>query len=86
MKHYLYLFYSGVEIIYVGKTTRLNQRMREHIKNDKYYDEVTKIMYVEINDRYESDLAEKLYIATYLPKYNKNSKPKEKINIQFVDN
>ena len=59
------------EVIYIGKTIDLNNRIRRHKHlDDKCYEEIKTVEYITLNTVNDIDLAERYLIAKYKPKYN----------------
>lgn len=78
-KYYVYRFLNSEnEIIYVGKTSNLQNRMKQHFSDHNghlpkdCYDNVVKIEYIELNHPIDMTIYELYYISQYKPKYNTN--------------
>lgn len=74
--NYVYKFinYNG-EIIYVGKTSNLKNRMKQHFGNHPHldkecYEQVYKIYYARIPSQYNTELLETYLINKFHPIYN----------------
>lgn len=72
MKNYVYRFKDKNEnIIYIGKTTDINYRIKFHNHLDnKCYEEVKTIEYIAFKTSDDMDIAERYLIAKFKPKYN----------------
>lgn len=74
MGNYIYEFINkGNEIIYIGKTTNLNRRIRNHILDKCWFNEVNKILYAECTSRTDMDIYEVYYINKWNPCHNTQS-------------
>lgn len=73
MKNYIYRFKNeNQEVIYIGKTIDLENRIKKHKHlDDKCYEEVETVEYITLNTIDDMDIAERYLIAKYKPKYNK---------------
>lgn len=64
------------EVVYVGKTKKIDTRIKEHYINSHLErkanpkESVSKVFYVELNSLVDMDIIEKYLIAKYRPKYN----------------
>lgn len=77
MSHFVYKYVINNEIVYIGKNdTNLHNRICQHNDNraDKLYqardNPHTKIFYIQLANRAESDGLETLLINKYKPKFN----------------
>lgn len=83
MNYFLYRFIKDNEIIYIGKTKDLYQRLKihfsgnGHLNHECYYD-TDRIEYARLKTNTEMDILEIYYINKYSPKYNDASNYKEK--------
>ena len=74
---YVYRFIDGKgNIIYVGKTVNINNRMQQHFSDKGHlpkecYNSVAKIEYQKYKTESDSLIMETYYITKYSPKYNK---------------
>lgn len=74
--YYVYRFKnSDDEIIYVGRTTNLHNRMKQHFGNNSHlpkqcYDETYKVEYVTLTSEVLMVMAEIYFINSFSPKYN----------------
>jgi hypothetical protein len=61
------------EIIYIGKTINIDQRLRQHMmdKNKKWFKTVYKIYYAECSNKTDMDIYEIYYINKLMPLHNK---------------
>lgn len=64
---YIYFLFDGEELVYVGQTTNIYQRIGVHMKK-KTFDSFSKIK-VDLSQK-ELDLLETHYILNFKPKYN----------------
>jgi hypothetical protein len=60
----IYFLMNGWELIYVGKTNHLANRIKAHDK------EFNSIFFLSV-ESWEQDVLEQIYISMYYPKYNK---------------
>ncbi|MBQ9011971.1 MAG: GIY-YIG nuclease family protein [Bacilli bacterium] len=72
MKNYIYRFKNEKqEVIYIGKTTHLENRINRHNHLDPgCYNEVKTVEYITLKTIDDMDLAERYLIAKHKPKYN----------------
>ena len=63
---YIYFLLSGEEVVYIGQTVNLHNRIKQH-GYDKDFDRVFEFKCEEGS----ADLVEKEFIQKYSPKYNK---------------
>ena len=74
---YVYRFIDGKgNIIYVGKTVNINNRMQQHFSDKGHlskecYNAVAKIEYQKYKTESDSLIMETYYITKYSPKFNK---------------
>lgn len=69
---YIYIFYNSKnEIIYIGQTQSISNRMIKHIEESDFWNEVFYIMYAETPTLKSLTQYERYYIQKYTPKYNK---------------
>lgn len=74
------------EIIYVGKTGDLKQRLERHqSKNDRKYQEMKYVEYIETQKAIDAFILETYYINKYLPKYNNNWQKKDGTSLKIDD-
>ena len=87
MAYYIYkhLDKDG-DTIYVGKTVRMNNRQREHLKDSLWKDSISELIYTEVENKTIMDLYEIYLINTLNPKYNTKDKRNDDLNyISFKD-
>jgi excinuclease UvrABC nuclease subunit len=65
---YVYYLWLGPELVYVGKTTNLGQRITTHLNSPKRFDRVT---YRSVDSKDAMRALEKSEIHRHLPRYNK---------------
>lgn len=94
MSNYIYKFINYEnEIIYVGKTGNIMQRIKHHFSNSGHlpqecYEQVLKIFYADVSSKYNAELLETYFINKYHPKYNNSKKYKketEDIEVDIVE-
>jgi len=76
MSNYIYkMFDKNNEIIYIGKTINIDQRLRQHMtdKDKKWFKTVSKIYYAECLNKTDMDIYEIYYINKLVPLHNKQS-------------
>ena len=85
--YYIYKHYNkDLEVIYCGKTMRMNDRQREHLKKSIWKDDIYKITFCEVENKTIMDLYEVYLINTLNPKYNTQDKRNDDLNcINFKD-
>ena len=76
---YVYRFLDTAQnIIYVGRTININNRIKSHFARGhlprECYDSVKVVEYMEVNTEADSILVEQYFINKYHPKYNKQGK------------
>lgn len=82
MGYYIYKYVQNNKIIYIGQTTDLERRIKEHTK-DKLKDFKGQIYYFECPNKTSMDSWEYMLINKYHPQYNSAlNNLKEKINIK----
>lgn len=73
MSFYVYRYKNiNNEIIYVGQTVRLKERVKQH-KSDSWNSETYLIEYIELPNQTQMNQYENYYINLYRPKYNISS-------------
>ena len=71
MSYYIYKHINDKdEVIYIGQTTDIHTRQSTHKNISNWKDEIFKIEYCEVYDKYIMDIMERYYISKYKPKYN----------------
>jgi predicted GIY-YIG superfamily endonuclease len=75
----------NLEVIYVGLTTNVNQRMKQHKMSSEWYDEADYIFIAECDNKTSMLLYEQYYINKYNPKYNKKDKRYDEVKILKVN-
>ena len=86
---YVYRFIDGKgNIIYVGKTVNINNRMQQHFSDKGHlpkecYNSVAKIEYQKYKTESDSLIMETYYITKYSPKYNKLQQSRDLPTIEF---
>lgn len=82
MGYYIYKYVQNNKIIYIGQTTDLERRIKEHTK-DKLKGFKGQIYYFECSNKTSMDSWEYMLINKYHPQYNSAlNNSKEKINIK----
>lgn len=72
---FVYILYNAYdEVIYVGKTSCIENRIKNHISRSKFKDEVKYIKFCICNSQAHSSIREIYYINLYKPVYNTVSK------------
>lgn len=66
---YVYYLWLGPELVYVGKTTNLGQRITTHLKSPKRFDRVT---YATMPDEQAMKDTEHSEMQRHVPRYNKS--------------
>jgi excinuclease UvrABC nuclease subunit len=86
---YVYRFIDGKgNIIYIGKTVNINNRMQQHFSDKGHlpkecYNSVAKIEYQKYKTESDSLIMETYYITKYSPKYNKLQQSRDLPTIEF---
>ena len=71
MGFYVYKFISREsEVLYVGRTTDIRVRVRDHSIEKEFYNEVFKIKYAEFDSATDMKITELILINTLSPKHN----------------
>lgn len=70
-KYYIYRYYIGEDIFYIGQTVNPLRRFREHVSQELIYRDVTKIELAEVGSRIDMDMYEIYYINLLNPTHNK---------------
>lgn len=76
--YYVYKFLDvDNNILYIGKTADIKERMYQHFGKFSHlpkecYEKVCKIEYLEINDSVDATVVEKFLINKFCPKFNSN--------------
>ena len=90
--YYIYKHYDKHgQVIYCGKTTRMNNRQREHLQKSIWKDNIHKITFCEVENKTIMDLYEIYLINTINPKFNTQDKRNDGLecvnfkNYEFMD-
>lgn len=67
----IYNIYNNNDLIYIGKTNNFYTRLKNHIAQQPWNNEITHIAIAECKTKVDMDLYEKYYINKLNPKYNK---------------
>ena len=67
----IYKIYNNDSLIYIGKTNNFHTRLKTHMSQQPWNNEVTHIAIAECKTKVDMDLYEKYYINKLNPKYNK---------------
>src|SRR5450830_478979 len=76
----VYVFFKGVESIYIGKAINLKRRVSSYfdldleVKTARMISEAEELSFIQVASELEALLLEARLIRTYLPKYNIISK------------
>ncbi len=76
--YYVYRFLdSENNILYIGKTADIRERMYQHFSEFSHlpkecYEKVSKIEYLEVNDNVDGTIIEKYLIKEFHPVFNSN--------------
>lgn len=81
MEYCIYKYVENNEIIYIGQTIRLNERIYQHSKETNFINFCGKIFYFVCNNQTEMNAYEYFLINKYQPKYNKQFKNKITTNL-----
>jgi len=90
-KHFVYKFINYYdEIIYIGKTSNIKNRIKTHFGKNGHldfvcYNNTKKIMYSEVNSAYNAEIIETYLIHKYKPLYNDEKKYKGNSKDIFVN-
>lgn len=87
MGHYVYKYVYDGEVVYIGKNdTDLISRINQHKLEEKFKQYMSSyIYYIELENKYDTDIMETLLINKYLPKLNIAKKAEFKSEINFVE-
>lgn len=64
----LYFLFDREELVYVGQSSHLFDRIHNHLHSDKQFDSIA---IIPCSDQYVREIAEMLYIKEFNPRYNK---------------
>lgn len=67
----IYSIYNNNELIYIGKTNNFYTRLKTHMSQQPWSNEITHISIAKCKTKVDMDLYEKYYINKLSPKYNK---------------
>jgi hypothetical protein len=67
----IYNLYNDSELIYIGKTNNFHTRLKSHLSQQPWSNEITDIAIAQCKTKVDMDLYEKYYINKLNPKYNK---------------
>lgn len=81
MKYFIYKYVENNEIVYIGQTIHLQERISQHSRESNFINFNGKIFYFTCNNRTEMDAYEYFLINKYQPKYNIQFKNK----IEIID-
>jgi hypothetical protein len=74
MSNYIYkMVNKDREIIYIGKSIDLKQRINQHMNDKDWFHEVNQILYTKCKTQTDMDIYEIYYINKFKPKHNKAS-------------
>jgi hypothetical protein len=79
-EHGIYLLYHKDELVYIGKSSNIKNRVQQH-KKDKDFDNVKCILFKDIGN---INLYEPYLIQKYNPKYNKDLTDTVTINLPEI--
>lgn len=71
-KRGIYFLYRGLDLVYIGQTTHLDQRLHNHTQDKTK--EFDSYKFLEINGTIDLSVLEITLIKRFQPVYNKNSK------------
>ena len=81
MKYFIYKYVENNEIIYIGQTIHLQERISQHSRELNFVNFNGKIFYFTCNNQTDMDAYEYFLINKYQPKYNTRFKNK----IEIID-
>lgn len=84
MSFYIYKYTYENEIVYIGKTINLNQRIKEHSREKKFQNEKFDIYYFLCSNQRQMDFYEYVLINKYKPALNVMNK-KEFEEFSFIE-
>ena len=67
----IYSIYNNNTLIYIGKTNNFYTRLKTHMAQQPWRNEITHISIAQCKTKVDMDLYEKYYINKLNPKYNK---------------
>ena len=70
-KYYVYKYYSDEHLLYVGRTNDFIERFRQHLRENPYFDNVTRIDIATFESDGDMMIYEKYYITKHHPPLNK---------------
>lgn len=80
MGFYIYKHILDGEVVYVGKTTNMENRQKAHNNEKDWFKEGLKIEYAEVNNKTSMDIYELYYINKIAPKFNKSANRRDDIS------
>lgn len=86
---YKFINYDN-EIIYIGKTSDIKKRMKQHFSSHAHlpkecYEQVYKIYFSNVNSKYNAEILETLLINKYSPIFNKDKKYQKDVSDINID-
>ncbi|WP_041766608.1 GIY-YIG nuclease family protein [Psychromonas ingrahamii] len=82
---YVYQFWKGNEVIYVGITNNMKSRIQSHISNYEWASTEAKITYCKMPNRKVSKIYETYLINTLAPQYNKSENDADDMSLLSFD-
>ena len=79
IKKGIYFLYKNSQLVYIGKTKNLYQRLNDHLKNDNKIFDTYKFIEITNNETNIVEI-ETFFIQKFQPLYNKLKKKKTKRN------
>jgi hypothetical protein len=70
-KYYVYKYYVDDQLLYVGRTNNFVERFKQHLRENPYYENVTKIDIATFYSDGDMMIYEKYYITKFHPPLNK---------------
>lgn len=70
-KYYVYKYYIDKQLLYVGRTNNFIERFKQHLRENPYYNNVTKIDVATFESDGDMMIYEKYYITKFHPPLNK---------------
>lgn len=68
--YFIYKIYSNDDLIYIGKTNNIYSRIKNHLSQQPWKKEITRLEIADCKTKIDMDIYEKYYINKLKTKYN----------------
>jgi len=83
--YYIYRYYVGDDLVYIGRTNRPAARYIEHCRKDKNFEDVTRIDIHKCLSKNDMIFLERLLISHFAPPWNKVDAYNGKLSYEVPD-